>query len=542
MNSDYRPEKPRRSHLISANIRQWPTDLLAILAAVTCLFATFLTLPNILAIEFTFDRNYNEGWNVYNTARLIHHQVVYDDDYWRVNNYPIGSFLIIAAANFLFDNLLLTGRIVAFISFVAIGLLAAVATLRFGGKRIDAVFSAGCALGFCYLVAPGWVSVDDPQTLGEAVMLGGLVSYISRPATLSGLFRTAFLVVLGAFVKHSVIAIPVAITLDLAIRSPRRLLFWLGCCAGLAAAFVGVTQIVAGGTFIEHLLSPRVFYWYGVRYHLMKYLRLFKFPLIALILGLRLTFTADRFLLAAWGAISIITATIFSGFEGTSYNMFQDAAVFLGVAAGILFSEARRLGSRVGLTKVAAFALPLLLAQPILARSSDSFAHLYNSRALLEQYRLQQEVFFADAKYILESGGRAICENLLLCYSSGQPFTLDPFNSRQYMLAGKLDQRELIERIAAHEFAVIQLKADICDDPATSYCHILHYPQKINRFTDETLYAIDKYYRVARRSMYGTFYVPKEGDQGSVLLRPAQSTDFLCPCRRHLVAIARVRR
>jgi hypothetical protein len=153
----------------------------------------------------------------------------------------------------------------------------------------------------------------------------------------------------------------------------------------------------------------------------------------------------------------------------------------------------------------------LLLAQPILAKAPDSLVHLYNSRALLELNRIQQEVFLSDAKYILEKGGRAICEDLLLCYSADRPFTLDPFNSRQYILAGRLDEHELIERIAAHEFAVIQLKADICDDPAASSCHILHYPQKINRFTDETLYVIDKYYQIGRRSRYGTFYVPKQG-------------------------------
>ena len=70
-----------------------------------------------------------------------------------------------------------------------------------------------------------------------------------------------------------------------------------------------------------------------------------------------------------------------------------------------------------------------------------------------------------DAKYLADRQGPAICESLLLCYEARQPFILDPFNSRQYMLSGKLDQGELIRRIAAREFAVIQLHADICDDP-----------------------------------------------------------------------------
>jgi hypothetical protein len=115
----------------------------------------------------------------------------------------------------------------------------------------------------------------------------------------------------------------------------------------------------------------------------------------------------------------------------------------------------------------------------------------------------------ADAKFVWDKQGSAICESLLLCYVAGQPFILDPFNSRQSMLSGRLDQGELIRRIAAREFAVIQLHADICDDRTTQSCHILHYRQKLDRFTDEVLYAIDQYYEPARRSAFGSFYVPK---------------------------------
>jgi hypothetical protein len=77
------------------------------------------------------------------------------------------------------------------------------------------------------------------------------------------------------------------------------------------------------------------------------------------------------------------------------------------------------------------------------------------------------------------------------------------------MLSGQLDQRELIRRIAGHEFAVIQLRGDICDDPASQSCHILHYRQKIDRFTDEVLYAINQYYEVGRRSDFGSLYIPR---------------------------------
>jgi hypothetical protein len=494
--------------------RRFDKTVFGAFAVFVLLCAISLSTGNFLSINFLFERNYNEGWNIYNLSRLLNHELIYDENYWRINNYPIGSFLIIAATNFLIQDPLRSGRIAALIALAAIGVLSAKATRNCGGDWVDAIFGAASALGFCYLVAPTWVMVDDPQTFGEAVMLGGLVSYLSGPPDRPRLSLTALLIVLAGFIKHNLAAIPLAITLDLAVRAPRRLPFWFLCCTGFAAGLLVLTQIVAGGAFIDHLLSPRIFTLYGARHHLMKYLRLFKFPLAVIVLFSRTVFAQRSGILAYWGILSIATGTFFSGFEGSSYNMFQDAAVFLGVATGATFGVLRGQisGERACYRRSARLAfgvLVLLLAQPILAKSPNAFSQIYDSGALLEANRRAEATFFTEAKYISERGGPAICESLLLCYIAGQPFILDPFNSRQYILAGKLDEGELIQRIAIHEFAVIQVRADICDDPATASCHILHYPQKFNRFTDNTLYAVDRYYQIGWRSQDGTFYVPK---------------------------------
>src|SRR6516165_4258646 len=316
-------------------------NFLPIFVGLVVVSAIMLTISNLLSIGFVFERNYNEGWNIYNTQRLINHELIYDDNDWRVNNYPIVSFLIVAGVDFVVHNLLLSGRSVALVSFVAVGILAAAATRRFGGDRVDAVFGGASALALCYLIAPGWVAVDDPQTLGEAVMLGGLVSYMSRPPDRLSLLRAALLVVSGGFIKHNVLAIPLAITIDLAIRSPRWLLYWFACCASIAAGCLGLTYVIAGGDFIDHLLSPRLFAWYGMRYHWTKYLRLSEFPLALILLFARAVFSPDRRILALYGIASVSLATITSGFEGTSYNMFQDAAVFLAIAAGVTLHELR---------------------------------------------------------------------------------------------------------------------------------------------------------------------------------------------------------
>jgi hypothetical protein len=508
------PNRRASTPVITQSSYRVATSVLPVLAGLLVIYAIILAAGDLLSIGFVFERNYNEGWNVYNTQRLIDHEIIYDDNYWRLNNYPILSFIAVAGVNTVVHNPLLSGRIISLVSFFAVGLLVGAAVRRFDGDPVDAVFGGGCALGLCYLVAPTWIAAEDPQTFGEALMLAGLVSHISAPPSRLTLLRTALFVAMGCFVKHNLVAIPFAITIDVAIRSPRRLGFWVACCAGLGIGFLGVTYLVGGGNFIDHLLSPRIFSWHHARYHLMKYLRLCEIPLALVLLFARAIFSRERHVLASWGIITTVTAAIFAGFEGTSYNMFQDAAVFLAIAVGAAPQEIRRRLTDAGpanerLAKVAFAVAPLLLAEPILARTPEAFAQIYHADDLLENHRQAERSFAAEAEYISQQQGPAICESLLLCYRAGQPFTLDPFNSRQLILAGRLDQTALLRRIVAQEFTVIQLREDICDDPLVASCQIGHSRRKFSRFTDDVLYAIDRYYQIGWRSQDGTFYIPK---------------------------------
>jgi hypothetical protein len=471
--------------------------------------AILLVLPNLTAVPFVFERNYNEGWNVYNTQRFFSGAVVYDDNLWRVNNYPPVSFLVVGILDRIVGDLLLSGRLVALLSFAAVGALAAIATARLGANRTAALFAGACALGFCYLAAPDWVAVDDPQTLAEAIMLAGFVVYLAGPAGRARLLATAVLVVLAGFTKHNLVAIPTAITLDLAIRCRGRLPFWLAACAGLGVIFWGLTVLGAGGSFLAHVLQPRAFAWGSVELHLLRFLTIFAAPILLILWFSARLFTRDRPVLAVYGIAALVGGALLSGFEGASYNMLQDAAVFLAIAAGLLVHRLCRscpagTGSRALLALV-----PLVISLPIMARVPHALGEAYHLDRMLEADRDAQQSFLADAAYVSGRHGAAICESLLLCYRAGQPFGLDPFNARQNILAGRLDQRPLIARVAAHEFAVVQLRADICDGPAVAGCSILHDPPKILRFTDELLYAVDRDYRIDRRSPLGVFYVPK---------------------------------
>ena len=65
----------------------------------------------------------------------------------------------------------------------------------------------------------------------------------------------------------------------------------------------------------------------------------------------------------------------------------------------------------------------------------------------------------------------------------------------------------LIRRVAAHEFAVVQLREDACLGPNRPDCPL--QSQTFKRFTHQFLLAVARYYKIGRRSRNGTFYVPR---------------------------------
>src|ERR1700736_301720 len=113
---------PDRQSLPPAEPRSFPfAGLMSVLAVALLASAILLVLQNLIAVPFVFERNYNEGWNVYNTQRFFADEVVYDDNLWRVNNYPPVSFLVVGGLDRIVGDLLLSGRLVALLSFAAVG-------------------------------------------------------------------------------------------------------------------------------------------------------------------------------------------------------------------------------------------------------------------------------------------------------------------------------------------------------------------------------------------------------------------------------------
>jgi len=93
------------------------------------------------------------------------------------------------------------------------------------------------------------------------------------------------------------------------------------------------------------------------------------------------------------------------------------------------------------------------------------------------------------------------------CFAAGKDLLLDPFNSRQLMLAGRLDEGRLVAEIAARRYAMIELRDVIATDSAAParINPALHFPA---RFTEAVLGAIAASYHIERVSAGRVFYLP----------------------------------
>ncbi len=463
----------------------------------------------ILTIGNLAERNFNEGWNVYHALRAAQGGVMYDADPWRVNNYPFLSFYLIAGLDRLVGDLLLTGRLVAILSLGVTAISGALVVRSLGGRALEMAVTACAIPAFFHLTAPAWTGTDDPQSLGHAFMAVGLAVYVADRRSLRHLAWTALFLALGGFTKHNLVAVPVAVTVDILFDSRRRFLIWCSFGAISCAALLVAIKLIAGGDFLGHLLTPRVYLWDHIAYHARKFLITFKLPmLVAIVLLCRSLPGGQGVLLRAYGGAALLSALYFAGGDGTSFNIFLDCAIFLGIASGLAIGQARRSLPEGYLRRFAVLAVPVLALWPAFSRLPqpvDQLRHLPGALALAAGL---DQVFGASRDYVASRPGAAVCESLLLCWRAGKPFTLDNFNIRQQVLAGGLDQGPLLARIRAKEFGVIQTSGLIEGDQPGELNPRL---TEMNRFTDEFLRAVQENYRLAEdapRGLYA-FYIPR---------------------------------
>jgi hypothetical protein len=404
---------------------------LLVMAAMTAA----LLARNVLAIPLHVPLDPNEGWNAYHAAAAWH-GLYPPPPSLMINNYPPSSFPVIAALGQLTGDNIIAGRIVSLLAFLAIAGGIVWLLRRMGCATAQAVFGA-LMFTAALLIGSNYVAMDDPQLLGHALQIAGLAMLMSqKPSVL----WAALLLTAGLFVKHNLLAMPLAALLWLSSQDRRAALKLLGAMSGFGVASLVLSHFLFGFQ-LSALASARI---YGLA-NLATVGGLFlqwSVPAIGFAVWLAIRFRDDEWVrfVTLYCATALVIGTVFSAGDGVDANIWFDAVIALALAAGLMQSR-----FRAGIGAVAGWVLVLPLAVFLaLHFDDDNFAYTPAFRA-----QAARDIGFLKT-------GPALCEQLTLCYWSGERDPVDVFNVGQQIATARRSPAALTALLEARHFRALQ--------------------------------------------------------------------------------------
>lgn len=398
--------------------------------------------------------NSNEGWNAYHAMRAVGEGVLYPvkGSYLSANYTPL-SFYLLGYLGKLFGDMIIIGRVLSIASLLYVAASAAVLVRRVGVVFPGMQVALLLILGINASAFWQYVAMNEPQWLGHAVMMTGLLVLVPRDANkVPGTTRIliAMLVMLaGGLVKQNLIAFPVAVTLWLLWLDRRAFWTWAisGGVAGLAA--LAVLHLSYGQGFWDNM---RVFR------EMSLWMMVTKVPLIlalivpSFVLTMRLWKRRgedSRLVLFLLLALVAVPLGIFqrSGY-GVSLNAHYDSLVALAMGAGLAITrrdvELAFRPSRPLFWVVA----PLMIALPVFA--GVVISELPNRGAVTARW----SGWIERAR---QADGPVACRDLAVCYWAGKPAQIEFWTYNQY-LKETGDTSRLIADLKAEKWAGIEVR------------------------------------------------------------------------------------
>jgi hypothetical protein len=338
---------------------------------------------------------------------------------------------------------------------------------------------------------PDDVGLYEPQLLGHALILCGLALVARRGGSRRDALAASFLMVLGLFTKHHLLAIPLATMLWLSWTDRRRAVaFGL---SGVAFGMLGLLVCLAcfGTPFWHGMLSPRAYVPAKAWHELLglaptlKLLTLLASPVLVLA-------RRDRWslFLALLVAAALLIGTAASLGDGVADNVFYDLLIADALSLGHLLARAASLGPRLA----APARSWLVLAAALGCFWSDGFTSLKDV-LLIAPWRSEQMRRAAEVESIVAAlaakPGPAVCQQALYCYWAGKPFVYDDFHVWQMLRTHQIDEAELVRRLD--------------DDRIQSY--LLNGPRQNEMLPPALLAAVHADYSVALVTKSRTLYV-----------------------------------
>ena len=397
----------------------------------------------------------NEGWNAYHAIQATTGGRLYPSaDSFLTNNYPPLSFYVVGFFGWLTGDDIVAGRIVSLVSLLITGLAVHICACRLKADSESAAFAA-LLLVAGLLVFTDYVGMDDPQMLGHAVSLAGLVLLLKEPRETRSVLFAALLMTAAWFVKHNLIALPAAAAIWLAFVDRPKAAWFAG--TGLVAGTLGLLlfRIFYGVNLLQVLNSPRIASLNLFAASLGNWLLWANVPLFALA-GYLVLRRSDRNIAfcALYALVAMLTGMIFGGGAGVDMNIWFDAMIALALATALLLSRCQS-----SLRPLAALAYALPLAAGIAVNWDESWLE---RDFWLHPMQEEAKVADGDIRFLRAHSGPALCEMLSLCYWAGKAAEADVFNLGQAYATGARSDSALRTRLKERRYAVIAF--DSLDD------------------------------------------------------------------------------
>ncbi len=466
-----------------------------IAACVLLAIALGTAWPLLLRAGATVQFDYDEGWNAFRAAEAAHLLPLYGaPPGLAITNYPPLSFHLIGLLSRLHVDVVLAGRLLS---------LAGLAAVCLAIRRIVRIFiPAGHAadvaalLFFVWLevLMPSRLAVDDPQLLGMAFETAGFLLVLADPRSRRGMAASALLFAVAVFIKHNLVALPLAAGAGLLLARERRpLLWWVTAGALGASALLALTEAIDGPYFLTHLLRGREYSLHDAARQGLSYVLMF-LPVFAItgVWAYRNRNSVRWRPLALGWLFAHGLGFFFLGGDGTGGNMLFEALTCDAIILVLALDEhAARHYARATLRAGAVLALPALF--PLLFLPPKAEAALSEWRNLPRT----QRQFAAGVALLRQASGPVVCENLLMCYRAGKASAFDPFFVHDQIGTGAIDPHVIADLAESCRLAAVQLgDADVPEPPGRV------------RFTGGFERALAARYRVALRTPEFSILVP----------------------------------
>ena len=492
------------------------------------LLVIFHTILPIIRLPFKMEIDPDEGWNAFFCQKAIAGQPLYlHPTPWISVNYLPFSFYIVGIMGWLLGDTLFAGRLISLRSLLMLALGISVIVARLSRNSYASIFAGFLCLGSFAAFGTYYIGKNDPEMLGHLWSFAALFLYILDESILDKpkkFLFVALLCLVGAYFKPSMVAVPLAISLDILIRSRRKFLLWLALGSLAVMGLVLPSLLIWGkGAFVQVLSFPRTYSLAKLGADALLFGLINGIPLLALYPWLRHRAKANPVRVASlYLGMALIVGLFFSGGYGTDVNMFFDFLIALSLLVGLFLSEYnegnavnvyrhRAITAIVPFAVMAGFLFLSIMKVPQTDDQSEIRFGVWRPSILQILKRSQQETM-EDASFVQQAKGPVICEGTILCFFSHKEFIFDPFFVREAIEKGQISESDLIKKIDDRYFALIQLEGEIGQVPQT--LRVFSFVRKdvwYDRWTENLKKEIAKHYRIARRSINGVFYVPIDG-------------------------------